>query len=232
MKKLVIILRELGIRLFPSLINGYLKWVWFTSRKQYFHVQETDVYVKNQGVLFGLFHGSFAPLIMFGKEHWHPLHVIVSPSRDGDLLASILNTCGYQVIRGDHKRNVRTALKESYKRVKNGEHVIFAVDGPLGPRYHLKPGIIHAASFTGAPIFLAFGIAKHGILFKKAWDYFQLPFPFTKLYIAYAGPFFIPPKTKSTEEIEKYRLELESELYKLIRKVNDVSGIQLPLSEE
>lgn len=117
---------------------------------------------------------------------------LVSPSRDGEMLQSILNKFGYEVIRGSSRDNSVKSLVVMIKALKEGFSLGFACDGPLGPIFEVKPGIIYMAQKTGAKIIPVGGAFKWKYQFEKAWDKFQLPLPFTKGIFYLGEPIEIP----------------------------------------
>ncbi len=117
---------------------------------------------------------------------------LVSPSRDGELLESVLKKYGYEVIRGSSRDGNIKSLVLMMKALKNGYSLGFAVDGPRGPIFDVKPGIIYMAQKTGAPIVPVGGAFKWKYEFKKAWDKFHLPLPFTKAILCIGKPIDVP----------------------------------------
>jgi lysophospholipid acyltransferase (LPLAT)-like uncharacterized protein len=62
-----------------------------------------------------------------------------------------------------------------------------AVDGPKGPIYRTKEGIIRLSQKSGRPIFPFRAWPERFILFRKAWNQARLPLPFSRIHIM-VGP--------------------------------------------
>lgn len=125
-------------------------------------------------------------------HHVEKKTTLVSPSRDGEMLESILKKFGYEVIRGSSRDSSVKSLVVMMKALKKGYSLGFAVDGPQGPIFEIKPGIIYMAQKTGAKIIPVGGAFKRKYEFKKAWDKFHLPLPFTKAVLYLGKPIEIP----------------------------------------
>jgi len=141
-----------------------------------------DLYGKRpheKNVLYGFFHQAQIGLVSyFGKKK---LTVLVSPSRDGEILATILDYFGMRLIRGSSNKNPKKALLNSIEELKNGYSLGIAVDGPRGPAYVAKDGIIRMSKATNTPIVPLTIKASNSYIFSKAWDKSILPYPFSKV---------------------------------------------------
>jgi len=84
-------------------------------------------------------------------------------------------------------------------------------DGPRGPRRQLAPGAVYLASRLGMPIvLLGFGYDRPW-RFRKAWDQFALPRPFSRARSITSEEIFIPGGLTKTD-IEPWRLLVENRL--------------------
>ena len=73
----------------------------------------------------------------------------------------------------------------------------FAVDGPRGPYWEVKPGALLAARRAGG-VMVPMGSAVHrGKTFARAWDRFELAWPFTRVTVV-LGPPLPPPAADPT----------------------------------
>ena len=108
---------------------------------------------------------------------------IVSGSRDGNILSYIIHS--YQngnTIRVPHLARYK-ALRTIINHIKEENRiVVITPDGPRGPCYELKPGIVIAALETHAHIIsVNWEAEKYWEL--KTWDKFRIPKPFTTLHV-------------------------------------------------
>lgn len=114
--------------------------------------------------------------------------VMISPSFDGEIVAHVAKRLGLGSIRGSSTRGGRQALQACYKQIRNGGRVAITVDGPLGPRHEVKPGIIALASKTQAPILPMNAIADRYWVLNRTWDKLRIPKPFSKIKVYYGEP--------------------------------------------
>jgi lysophospholipid acyltransferase (LPLAT)-like uncharacterized protein len=175
-------------------------------------------------VIYALWHGRM--YLLFKSVPLDQVAILVSPSNDGEFITRIAQCIGFRhFVRGSHKRGGTQAILGLHKALQEDQHSIaFTVDGPRGPRYVVKPGIIRLAGQTGAPI-IPLGASSHWLLkkFDKAWDHFHAPLPFTGLHLTYGKPMHVPAGL-SEAEILLYSRELEAELMKINLDADKVYG--------
>lgn len=109
--------------------------------------------------------------------------ILISQSKDGQILASAVEHMGYQTVRGSSHRGGVAGLLALMKKVADGHKMTIAVDGPRGPIYKVKEGITAVSDKTKRPIVpvRAFPVRKH--IFEKSWNKATLPMPFTKIIL-------------------------------------------------
>lgn len=140
-------------------------------------------------VLFGFWHGrQFLLIPSYGD--WH-VSLLSDLSWAGDIQTKILERMGYKVIRGSSKRKGVQALISLKKVIESGYSTALALDGPRGPIYHSKPGILFLAQKLGYPIIPTATTAKHAWIFKNTWCRYMLPKPFSRCYIMMDEPFYV-----------------------------------------
>jgi len=177
-------------------------------------------------VIYALWHGRM--YLLFKSVPLDQVAILVSPSNDGEFITRIAQCVGFRhFVRGSHKRGGRQAIVGLHKALKRDRHSIaFTVDGPRGPRYVVKPGIIRLASLTGAPI-IPLGASSRWLLskFDRAWDHFHAPMPFTGLHLTYGEPLHVPAGLDE-EGIEQTARQLEAELMKINLEADQYYGFQ------
>jgi lysophospholipid acyltransferase (LPLAT)-like uncharacterized protein len=140
---------------------------------------------------------------------------MVSASKDGGFLASILVCFGVQPVRGSSSRRGPQALLELTGWAERGYDLAITPDGPRGPRYVVQPGIIALAQITGLPIIPA----SENLGWKlqaKSWDRFQIPLPFSRCEMIFGQPVRVPRQASDAER-EALRQELERTLKSISR---------------
>lgn len=109
--------------------------------------------------------------------------ILISQSKDGQMLASAVEHMGYQTVRGSSHRGGVAGLLAGMKKVIEGHKMTIAVDGPKGPIYKVKEGITAVSEKSRRPIVPVRGYPKNKFVFKKSWNKATLPYPFTKIIL-------------------------------------------------
>jgi len=159
----------------------------------------------------------------FGR---HRPVIMVSRSKDGEYLASYIKALGGVPVRGSSRRGGRQALEQMSHILRQGQcrYAATVADGPRGPRYQAKRGMIALAQATGVPLFPIMWSANRCWVLKKTWDQTILPKPFSKIYIKTAEPISYPPDM-THEDMERARQELEDTLNRLRRELDELAGL-------
>ncbi len=133
-----------------------------------------------------------------------PVYVLVSQSKDGELIARALNRFGMNTVRGSSSRRAAGALLELIRRGKEGKRIVFTPDGPRGPLGSVHQGVIAAARETGHPV-LTLAWAGTRVKELSSWDRFLVPLPFARYHVAYGPMFHVEPGDSDEAAEEKIR---------------------------
>lgn len=144
------------------------------------------------------------------------LAVMVSASRDGALLARVLERFGVQPIRGSTSRRGPQALLELVGWAERGFDLGITPDGPRGPCYEIQEGVIWLGQLTGLPIY-PFSYDVGWAIRAGSWDRFIIPLPFSVCTIRLGKPLRIPRET-TQEMVDHYRAVLKAEMMRLGRE--------------
>jgi lysophospholipid acyltransferase (LPLAT)-like uncharacterized protein len=139
---------------------------------------------------------------------------LISASRDGDLIAPLVERFGFQVVRGSSSRMGATAILELVAILAAGRDVLLTPDGPRGPVYELGPGIILLAQKSGAPI-QPINMEFSSCWRVNSWDRFILPRPFSTVRVVF-GPLHRVRSTITPEEFEAERVRLQDLMMALV----------------
>lgn len=139
-----------------------------------------------------------------------PICALISKSLDGRMVAQAMNFLGISSVEGSSSRGGREALFEMVKAVKDGSHVAITPDGPRGPIFKVKFGVIKIAQLTGAKIYPTCFVPQKSWTFGS-WDKMLLPKPFSRAIILTGSPIQVPSELKE-EELPTYAEKLEQEL--------------------
>lgn len=153
------------------------------------------------GYLLAIWHQNLFAGIL--AQTGHPHVVIVSRSRDGDPVAFLCQRLGHRAVRGSSaKRGVskggKEAKDEMIEVLKSGLPGAVTVDGPRGPAFEVKPGIIEMARLSGLPIVPYAALPARRWVFSS-WDAFRLPKPWSRIAVRYGTPIAVPPQTAPAE---------------------------------
>lgn len=146
-------------------------------------------------------------------KHSAGLAAMVSASKDGGLLARILEDFGVQPVRGSSSRRGPQALLELTSWAQRGYDIAITPDGPRGPRYVVQEGVTSLAQVTSMPI-VPVSCEIGSKITLKSWDRFQIPLPFAKCIVRFGKPVRVP-RDATDEQREALRVELEQRLREL-----------------
>lgn len=116
--------------------------------------------------------------------------VMVSQSRDGELIARAVGHLGIDTARGSSSRGGAQGMRELLRQAKKGSDIAFTPDGPRGPRGEVQAGVLMAAQATGWPIVpVAYAATRSKQL--RSWDRMRVPRPFSSVHFVYGEPLSI-----------------------------------------
>ncbi len=168
--------------------------------------------LENNGrIIIAIWHQRLLPSFAYAPEisKLNPC-VMISRSKDGDLIAPIAKRLGLEPVRGSSSRGGSVALATLLKVLEVRQAVIHVVDGPRGPKSVVQPGIIRMAQVSGAVIIPLFVSAEKAWI-MGSWDRFLVPKPFSQVIIRWGEPFSVPSDIDS-ETFEALRKEFETRL--------------------
>jgi lysophospholipid acyltransferase (LPLAT)-like uncharacterized protein len=141
------------------------------------------------------------------------LAAMVSASKDGGLLARVLEDFGVQPVRGSTSRRGPQALLELTSWAERGYDLAITPDGPRGPCYVVQEGAMSLAQVTSFPI-VPVGSHVRLKVRLRSWDRFQIPIPLARCVVRFGQPVRVP-RDASDEQREALRVELEQRLRSL-----------------
>jgi lysophospholipid acyltransferase (LPLAT)-like uncharacterized protein len=167
------------------------------------------------GLVYTFWHREICAATWFWRKRG--IVVMTSQNFDGEYIARIICKHGYRSARGSSTRGAGRALAEMTRSLRHGRDAAFTIDGPRGPRFVAKQGSVLLARATGAAIVCFHIEPRRAHVFRKSWDLFQIPYPFSRTAIFIAPAIFVPANAGSAEQAEKLR-EVQSTLDGLQRK--------------
>jgi lysophospholipid acyltransferase (LPLAT)-like uncharacterized protein len=203
-------------RLAAALIYGLIRIVSATIRYEWRDTTGLLSANKTQPVIFCIWHNRLAlclevyRVFLPGIGRHLKLAAMVSASKDGGLLARVLEHYGVQPVRGSTSRRGRQALLELVTWAERGHDLAITPDGPRGPCYKVQEGVIALAQITGRPM-LPVSYHLTWKISVKSWDRFQIPLPFTKCVMHLTPPISVPREITDAQR-EELRREVEERL--------------------
>jgi len=167
-------------------------------------------------VIFSIWHNRLAlSLILYRRyvQQRQPsrrMAAMVSASRDGGMLARILELFGVEPVRGSTSRRGPQALRELTTWGERGYDLAITPDGPRGPCYTVQEGVMALAQLTGLPIVPV----SYQLSWKfrpRSWDRFQVPLPFASCAIRIGQPVRVPREATEAER-ETLRQKVEQSM--------------------
>lgn len=152
-------------------------------------------------VLYAFPHGLLLPLTYAFRDRatW----VLVSQSRDGEIIARILERLGFRTARGSSTRGGERAVLQLAARGREGFDLAVTPDGPRGPRGSVAPGAVIVSARAGAPI-VPLGVASRPAWNARSWDRFLVPPPFARVWVVYHDPIVVPADgTAEPEDLDR-----------------------------
>ncbi len=146
-------------------------------------------------VIFACLHRDLIPATL----HVLPTRatLLVSRSRDGDVLSRTLGPDGFGFVRGSTGKDGADALRSLLEVLRRGGAVGLAVDGPRGPYGTVHEGAVLLARLSGAPVVpLRTKPGRH--LSLRTWDRTIVPLPWDRVAIEEGEDVVVPREADAT----------------------------------
>jgi lysophospholipid acyltransferase (LPLAT)-like uncharacterized protein len=144
--------------------------------------------------------------------------ILSSDSRDGEMSAAIWRHLGIHAVRGSASHGAGAqGLVKMIQVVRNGWDLAITPDGPKGPRFEAKPGVIAVARKTRAwvaPVTVAYSSAWQ----LGTWDGMLIPKPFSRMAVIYGEPYQVPERI---DDETPYTLALQETMMALERAADE-----------
>lgn len=194
---------SIALRLGPWLAAGMIRLVHAGLRVETLGEQPLRaIWAGQRQVILAFWHDQ---LFLMAKGYHGPgARVLISASRDGELIARTMDYFKIGSIRGSSTRGGRAAFREMLELAREPIDLVFTPDGPKGPRHQVKEGIVQLARLTARPVVpMAFACSR-GYRFRS-WDRFLLPFPPGRGVFAFGTPLYYG----ESDTLESFRQKLQ-----------------------
>lgn len=151
------------------------------------------------------------------------LVMMVSRSRDGELIARTARYIGIDAVRGSSSRGGAAAVRALVRALRTrGVCGGITPDGPRGPRHVLQPGALAVARLAGALIVpVAISFSSRAEFTRNAG--LLLPRPFARARVVYGEPVAVREDADSAV-LEALRPELERRLREVTAQADALAG--------
>lgn len=201
---------RIRLGLAATLGGWYLKWLETAAdRDSYFEDYLAQARARGQGVILAFWHGRMIPLGVRYRDQG--IAVVVSPHRDGEMIARLIEARGFATLRGSSNRDPAGTYRKLVRALaRDRRTVAITPDGPRGPREQVQGGMIRLASRTGAPI-VPMAAAARPAKQCASWDRFLVPFPWSRMHLRLGKPILVPPELTPEQE-EEWRQSVQAAL--------------------
>lgn len=201
-----------------ALLAGYVAFCRATTRWERIGLEHVEpVWASGRGAVGCLWHGRLIMSVAVWPHEAQPRTVLISRSREGDLIARYAAWFRVAAVRGS-SRNARkakqkggvSAFREMLRHVQAGRVMCITPDGPRGPRMRAGSGAIKLARAAGvACVPVTWSMSRAKVM--NSWDRAMAPLPFGKGVIAYGAPITVP-EDADAETIAALTAELEARM--------------------
>lgn len=193
-------------------IKYTLRSILWTCRVNVQGIDQFQTVAKDRRCILALWHNRLAILPEMLNRYTEGLKfkAVISSSRDGEPLAVVVESysrgCTLRVPHHDRAKALLTMIQSLKYR---SEVIVITPDGPRGPRYQLKPGIVMAALAAEACI-VPFSWSADKYWTLKTWDGFMLPRPFSKISICFGAAITLSNEVAQKENMAAVEKELSA----------------------
>ncbi len=193
-----------------ALLYHFIRTYSWTFRFRVENEQDWMTYHRKGGaVLLCVWHQQFFAAIRHFKTY-QPFSpsLMISKSKDGEIIAGVAERSGWKTVRGSSSTDGRQAMGMMIDNLKEFRLAGHIVDGPRGPAGQVKAGVIRMAHAADAMIVPMYTAADKAWYFKS-WDKFMLPKPFADVTLRFGKMIDFNTLSRETD-FEAQRLELEN----------------------
>ncbi|MGC2721203.1 MAG: DUF374 domain-containing protein [Candidatus Acidiferrales bacterium] len=218
--------RRMQIPIIAAAVYSVIRLIGPTLRVEIVGIQNA-VQIRNKGEAgIGVFwHRCIFPAAWIWRDRG--IVVMNTVNFDGQWTRKVIEWLGFGTAQGSSSRGGVAGLTVMGQKLAEGKHVGFTIDGPRGPRYVAKPGPVILARRTGSPISVLHIGVKRGYTFKKSWDLFRVPMPFSRV-VMICAPVIRTKPDGGGDELKATQAEMQAAL----ERVRDDAEAWFGLSEE
>lgn len=213
------------IKIISNILYYLIRLLNATYRYQYVGLENKEKARQlspNRTFVYAIWHQNLVAGILSHCDE--PYTMIISESKDGELVAVTCQKFGHNPARGSSTRGGKKALIEVVKKIKAGFPAALTVDGPKGPSKVVKPGVIEMARLSRSPIITMSPYPTRFWTFKKSWDQFRFPKPFSKIVVVIGEPIIVDDSI-SREHFNELALTIANKINEGEVKARKILGL-------
>lgn len=190
--------------MFQKHVLPWLIWIFYRLWSATWRVRivESDGLKKaidqREPLVFAHWHGIELAIVPLVRRY--KIATMISTSKDGALMDFVVRKFDGATSRGSSTRGGIGALKGLVRLMNEGFRASLAVDGPKGPIYRVKPGILELSRLGHAQIVPLGAAASNKFVFQKSWNKAFLPLPFSKVTVVFNEPWPAITKEQSAKD--------------------------------
>lgn len=148
--------------------------------------------------------------------------VMISDSKDGEYVSRLANSFGIPTIRGSSSSGSEKAIRAALRVLARKKSIAITPDGPRGPRYKMKSGVLWFAASSKSPI-IPLHIESSRQWEFKSWDKHCFPKPFSTIHVRFGEPIYLE-RSRVEDNIEQVSQEVEDGMMDNVNAINQALG--------
>jgi hypothetical protein len=204
--------QKLLLNLAPRLASWVIRLLRAALRVEFLGEESPKAFwARGEPVILAFWHDQL--LLMVQGYRGPGAKILISASRDGELIARTMACFGQGAVRGSSTRGGRAAFRAMMELAKEPFDLVITPDGPKGPRHQVKPGVVQLARLTGRPVIPMAFVCSRGHRFAS-WDRFLLPYPLARGIYAFGEAVIY----RKEEEVESFQARLQQAMEENVRR--------------
>jgi len=202
--------KKILIYIIPIIAYFFIRVIFFTYKKKY-HLPSKDFNLENKQVVISIWHNELLlqPFLYNYLKKEFKVSCMISEHFDGEVLTKFLNFFGFETIRGSSSRGGAKVLIQAIRKIRDGYDIAITPDGPRGPAFEIKNGIIAMAQKTDTDI-ICFRYKASNYWQLKSWDKFIIPKPFSTIDFYVSDSFSLADlNIKNAKEILNKKMKID-----------------------
>ena len=207
-------MNKMKFTILSFILKLVLNLIFLTCSWKVHNIKHLNNCIKeNKPLLLCSWHQRFLYVAKYFQNFTHPIWAISSTHKDSEIMASVLKTWKWSLVRGSSSRGWRNVIIKMSQLFKNNNTIIAITnDGPKGPPKIAKKGSINLAVKARANI-VAMSCTSSSFWKLNSWDSTYIPKPFSTIHVYFSKPLKYDEQNKNESKV--INLYLNNSLKKL-----------------